>query len=187
MRAAALFLALDRAGNPSRWINHETAIHLIATDRVIAPMGQTVRAFRGGVNARTGRESHVEVSSILLTRSRVQPHLWREEYQPPLTNQALFARDDHLCLYCGEVFPIRDLTRDHVVPRSRGGTDAWTNVATSCRRCNQRKGARTPEEWGMELLAVPYVPCYAEHLLLRGRNILSDQAAFLRARMRRTH
>lgn len=186
MQAVMPILALDQAGNPSRWINQQRAIHLITTDRVLAPLGQESRIVRGGINSLTGLQSCIEVSSILLTRSKVQPHLWHETYEPPLTNRALFARDRHLCLYCGNTFSNRELTRDHVIPRSRGGTDCWSNVVTCCLRCNHQKGARTPDEWGVELLAVPYAPCYAEHLILRGKNILTDQAAFLRARVRRS-
>jgi 5-methylcytosine-specific restriction endonuclease McrA len=179
-------LALDQAGNPSRWINQEKAVHLIVTDRVLAPLGEESRIIRGGVNAQTGLQSCVEDSSILLTRSKVQPHLWAESYEPPLTNRALFARDRYLCLYCGKSYSSRELTRDHVIPRSRGGSDRWSNVVSCCHRCNHLKGARTPDEWGVELLAVPYAPCYAEHLILRGKNILTDQATFLRARVRRS-
>ncbi|MES9941738.1 MAG: HNH endonuclease [Candidatus Thiodiazotropha sp. 6PLUC2] len=178
-------LALDQAGNPSRWLNWEKAVHLIATDRVLAPLGQQSHLIRGGFNALTGLRSSIEISSILLTRSKVQPHLWAETYEPPLTNRALFARDGHICLYCGKQYSNRDLTCDHVIPKSRGGTDSWSNVVSCCTRCNHLKGARTPSEWGVELLAIPYAPCFAEHMILRGKNILADQAEFLLARVRR--
>lgn len=178
------FLALDKAGNPFSWLDHEAAIQLLTTDRILAPLGAETRVFQGGINARTGQRSRVEVPSILLTRARVQAHLWQRDYEPPVSNRALFARDDHLCLYCGEPFPLHLLTRDHLLPRCRGGTDRWQNLVTACRSCNQRKGARTPQEWGVQLLAVPYVPCHAEHLLLANRSVLADQMAFLHARMR---
>ena len=185
MQSGMPILALDKAGNPHQWINLEEAVHLIVTDRVLAPLGQESRMVRGGICAATGLRSGIEVSSILLTQAKVLPHLWAESYEPPLTNRALFARDGHLCMYCGQPFSSRDLTRDHVIPRSRGGADRWANVVSCCRRCNHQKGARTPSEWGMALLAVPYTPCYAEHILLRGRNVLADQMAFLRARVKR--
>jgi len=178
-------LALDKAGNPSSWISVETAIHLLATDRVIAPLGEESRVFYGGTNRVSGLRSSIEVSSILLTKARLVPRLWSEDYVPPLTNRALFERDGYTCQYCGEPFSARHLTRDHVIPRSRGGKDGWTNVAASCFVCNNKKRNRTPEEWGVKLLAVPYAPCYAEHLLLQGRNVLADQAAFIRTRIRR--
>ena len=178
-------LALDRAGNPSAWIDTETAVQLIATDRVLAPLGEHSRAVFGGINAASGQRSRIEISSILLTSARVQACRWEKDYAPPLTNRALFARDGYLCLYCGESFTAQSLTRDHVIPASRGGENTWSNVASACRACNHRKNDRTPAEWGVQLIAVPYAPCYAEHLILNGRTILADQMAFLRARLRR--
>jgi hypothetical protein len=181
----SLVLACDRAGNPNAWLNNEMAVHLVATDRVLAPLGEHARVIYGGMNAVSKRRSSVELSSIWLTNARVQHRRWRRGYAPPLTNRALFARDGHLCLYCGQAFPARALTRDHVIPVSRGGDNCWSNVASACRACNHRKNNRTPEEWGIELIAVPYTPCYAEHLLLNGKTILADQMAFLQARLRR--
>jgi len=185
MASNSLVLALDRAGNPSAWLNTEMAVHLIATDRVLAPLGQHARIIYGGTNAVSGRRSSIEISSILLTNARVQQRRWQQDYAPPLTNRALFARDGHLCLYCGQPFSARALTRDHIVPVSRGGGNTWSNVASACKGCNHRKNNRTPAEWGVELIAVPYAPCYAEHLILNGKTILVDQMEFLRARVRR--
>ena len=97
----------------------------------------------------------------------------------PLANLALFRRDAYLCLYCGGRFSVSQLSRDHVNPLSLGGCDGWQNVVSACRRCNHHKGGRTPEDAGMELLAVPFVPTHAEYIYLSGRIILSDQMAFL--------
>ena len=77
-------------------------------------------------------------------------------------------------------FPDASLTRDHVVPKSRGGSDAWDNVVAACKRCNHRKGNRLAHECGMELLALPYVPNIAEYLaLINSGRILGDQMDFL--------
>jgi hypothetical protein len=154
-------------------------------DRVIAPLGEESRVFYGGANRASGLRSSIEVNSILLTKAHVVPRLWSDDYVPPLTNRALFKHDSNMCQYCGEYFSPRHLTRDHVIPRSRGGKDVWSNVVASCFVCNSvRKRNKTPKEWGVELLSVPYAPCYAEHLLLHGRNILADQAAFIRAQVK---
>ena len=73
-------------------------------------------------------------------------------YRPAaLTNDALFERDGWSCAYCGRgMSELRRrgvrLTRDHVVPVSRGGSDSWRNVVTACEPCNLRKGGRTPLE-----------------------------------------
>jgi 5-methylcytosine-specific restriction endonuclease McrA len=61
----------------------------------------------------------------------------------------VFLRDEYTCQYCGESFEPRQLTCDHIVPRSRGGRAEWTNMVTSCVRCNLSKGDRLPEEVDM--------------------------------------
>jgi len=185
MKRDSLILACDRAGNPSAWLNTEMAIHLATTNRLLAALGAHSRIVYGGVCAGSGRRSRVVLSSILLTNARVRQHRWEPNYEPPLTNKALFARDGCLCLYCGNHFAAGELTRDHVIPTSRGGANAWTNVASACRNCNHRKANRTPAEWGVELIAVPYAPCYAEHLILNGKTMLGDQMDFLKLRIKR--
>ncbi|AHG88418.1 HNH endonuclease [Gemmatirosa kalamazoonensis] len=74
-----------------------------------------------------------------------------------VTNTWLFARDEYRCAYCGRherELGVREfLTRDHVLPTSRGGTNSWENCVTACRRCNGRKADRTPEEARMPLRA----------------------------------
>ena len=76
--------------------------------------------------------------------------------QLPLTRRNLFQRDLQTCQYCGS----RDqpLSIDHVVPRSRGGSDTWENVTTACLSCNVRKGNRTPKEASMPLHRAPHRP-----------------------------
>ncbi len=98
---------------------------------------------------------------------------------PPLNNRELFRRDRHICAYCGGEFSFLRLTRDHIRPVSRGGTDTWMNVVTACRACNGVKRNRVPEESGLELIYAPYVPNKAEYLILTNRKILADQMEFL--------
>jgi 5-methylcytosine-specific restriction endonuclease McrA len=63
----------------------------------------------------------------------------------------VYMRDKFRCCYCGEKKKPRELTYDHVVPRSRGGRRTFENIVTSCRPCNSRKGDRTPVEAGMKM------------------------------------
>ncbi len=71
----------------------------------------------------------------------------------------LLVRDNYTCQYCGKsVRNPKDRTIDHVIPRSRGGKTVWENVVLCCRKCNLRKGDRTPEEAGMKLLKKPKAP-----------------------------
>ncbi|MFM1813111.1 MAG: hypothetical protein RLZZ336_2049 [Cyanobacteriota bacterium] len=81
----------------------------------------------------------------------------RVPYRPmPLTRRNVFQRDGHRCQYCGSAHEA--LSIDHVMPRSRGGSDSWDNVTTACLPCNVRKGNRTPREAGMPLLRQPHRP-----------------------------
>lgn len=176
-------LRLDVAGNPVDWVSPHDGIRLVASGRAVAGLGQHQTEYLGGINAISGERSRIRVSSILLTRQRVNPHRQAQGYTPALSNALLFRRDGHRCLYCGTEGSDASLTRDHIVPVSRGGRDCWSNVATACRRCNVAKANRTPEEWGYELLAVPFAPNLAEALFLANRQrIIADQQAFLMQR-----
>ena len=89
----------------------------------------------------------------------------------PVTRRTVLARDHYTCQYCGRQPSRKDLTVDHIVPRSRGGHTAWENVVTACQRCNGRKGNRTPEEAGMSLLSPPVRPRYVALTLVEGGEI----------------
>jgi 5-methylcytosine-specific restriction endonuclease McrA len=79
----------------------------------------------------------------------------------PFSRRNLSRRDQHRCQYCGHRQSNDQLTIDHVVPRSRGGTTGWTNCVLACIPCNRKKGCRTPEQAGMKLLATPTRPDWA--------------------------
>ncbi len=68
-----------------------------------------------------------------------------------LSRKNILVRDRHTCQYCRCAYSATDLTLDHVVARSRGGKSTWENLVACCRRCNNRKGDRLPEEAGMKL------------------------------------
>lgn len=74
----------------------------------------------------------------------------------------VYQRDRHQCQYCAKQFKAKDLTLDHVVPKSTGGPTSWTNIVTSCVPCNQRKADRTPEQAKMALLRKPYAPYWMQ-------------------------
>jgi 5-methylcytosine-specific restriction endonuclease McrA len=180
-------LRTDVAGMPLEWIDYQQAVRLYHHGHVAYTCGSLLYRVRGGVNAMTRRQSVVEVNSIIATYgSRLALAKARQDYVPPLSNRALFKRDAQLCMYCGESFSARELSRDHVTPLSRGGQDIWTNVVTACKRCNHHKAGRTPEQAGMALLAVPFAPTHAEYIYLQGRRILADQLEFLLAHFPRT-
>jgi len=175
-------LRTDVSGMPLEWVGYQEAVRLITLDQVSYSLGKTLYQIRGGINAISGRQSSVSVNAIIATHGHnPHKHLFGPAYVPPLSNQSLFRRDQNLCLYCGEQFPNYMLSRDHVHPLSQGGLDRWVNVVTACKRCNNHKAGRTPEQAGMELLAIPFCPTHAEYVYLQGRQILNDQMEFLLA------
>ena len=180
-------LRTDASGMPLEWIDYRDAVRLYHTEQVAYECGRPLMRLRGGICALTGERSVVEVSSIIATQGAPQISiLSAEDYAPPLNNFALFKRDGSLCLYCGSRFLSSALSRDHVTPLSQGGLDIWTNVVTACKRCNHHKAGRTPEQAGIELLAVPFTPTYAEYIYLRGRTVLADQMDYLLAHFPRS-
>jgi len=180
MNISQQVLRIDVTGLPLEWVDYKGAASLYAVDQVIYDLGADIYTLFGGINSITGKRSQLTVNSIIATNGQSK-HFQQKlsRYTPPLNNQTLFKRDAHLCLYCGHHFIRKDLTRDHIKPLSRGGLDTWQNVVTACKRCNHHKGGKTPEEAGIELLAIPFVPNYAEYIYLKGRNILADQMDFL--------
>ena len=84
----------------------------------------------------------------------------------PFTRANLFLRDEFTCQYCG--CKGKDLTFDHVVPKSRGGKTRWDNVVAACQTCNLRKAAKTTSQAGFKLKKVPTKPS-PEVLLNKGK------------------
>ena len=180
-------LRTDIAGMPLEWIDYKAAAALYHGGQVAYCCGSPLYHVRGGYNARTGLRSVIEVSSIVATTGDTRTvERNRDHYTPPLNNRTLFRRDANICMYCAARFPFSELTRDHVTPMSRGGTDTWNNVVAACRRCNNHKGGRLPEEASLELVAVPFTPTYAEYIYLKGRRVLADQMQYLLTHFPRT-
>jgi 5-methylcytosine-specific restriction endonuclease McrA len=175
-------LRTDVAGMPLEWIDYREAARLYHQLQVAYTVGSPLFRLYGGVNALSGNRTVVEVSSIIATVGHTgNPGNTRHDYVPPLNNQTLFRRDAHLCLYCAQRFSTPELSRDHVRPFCQGGKDTWNNVVTACRRCNNQKASRTPEQAKMQLIAVPFTPTYAEYIFLKGRRVLADQMEYLLA------
>ena len=67
----------------------------------------------------------------------------------------IYKRDNYECVYCGSK---KELTLDHVLPKSKGGRNEWTNLVTSCMKCNRKKADKTPEEAKMTMRVKPHIP-----------------------------
>lgn len=177
-------LRTDGAGMPLEWIDYQQAVRLYHGEQVAYSCGSLLYRVRGGISARTGLQSVIEVNSIVATYGTNRS--LHKGYVPPLNNSTLFRRDAHMCLYCGQRFPVHELSRDHVTPISQRGEDSWSNVVTACKRCNNHKAGHTPEQAGMQLLAIPFRPTHAEYVYLKGRRVLADQMEFLQAHFPRS-
>lgn len=174
-------LGLDIAGNPFKWLSPEEAVHYYASDKVVWDLGQDFQTFHGG-HQKDGHQSEIVLKSIIAVRGETKRQHTRSTINTH-GNFLLFRRDHHICAYCADEFEGRDLTRDHVHPRSRGGSNDWVNSVTACKSCNMRKANKTPEEAGMQLLYVPYRPCSWEHFILQNRNVIADQMEYLKSKL----
>jgi 5-methylcytosine-specific restriction endonuclease McrA len=130
----------------------QEAVKAAFLDRVqiVAEYEQTVRSQR----------SEIRIPSVVVLKDYVKP-----QKKVAFTRFNLFLRDAFCCQYCAAK---GDLTFDHVVPRSRGGTTTWENVVAACSPCNLRKGSRSLKEAGMNLNRRPYAPT-AEQMQAHGR------------------
>ena len=172
-------LRLDLAGQPRGWLTLQEAVSAYARGDVMYGIGDSLPPVFGGTQRLSGLRSKIVLQPIIATQGRIF-----DNFAPPLCNRTLFRRDDHRCLYCGHQKPRSELTRDHVMPTSRGGKDRWENVVAACKRCNWAKDNQTPEESGMPLLAIPFRPNpYEWHFLAKDR-ILADQMEYLSTQFR---
>jgi hypothetical protein len=179
-------LKVDTSGTPVEWLSPKDAIAYVAQDDVLWSYGENAVTFRGGIQRLTGEQSILSAPAIMAVKTPENLKTWaNHDDVMPLRRELLFRRDRYVCAYCGDLFSSLNLTVEHVKPRSKGGPDAWTNVVTACKACNQKKDDRTPEEAGMPLLYLPYTPNRFEHFLLavKSQHILGDQMEYLKAKI----
>ena len=166
-------LALNASFEPLTLVPLRRALRL-----VIDGKAEIVEADHDRV-IRSERMTMPRPAVIRLTRFIHVPRRFRRQ----VTNTFLFARDRYRCQYCGrgqmELRPREALTRDHLVPLSRGGTNIWTNVVTACSPCNTRKANHLPTEIGMHPIHQPVEPHFV-HLSWAVRRLTPTQARYIR-------
>ncbi len=96
----------------------------------------------------------LEVPAHIRLKMTGTERLWKV---PPVNRREIMRRDNHTCQYCGSR---KQLTLDHVVPRSKGGSHTWDNVVAACSPCNARKGDRLFQDAGMKLTRTPKPPMH---------------------------
>ena len=165
-------LALNASFEPLTMVPVRRALRLVIDHKaeIVESEGQPVRSER------------LELPRPAVIRLVKFVHVPRR-FRRQVTNTFLFARDDYCCQFCGrtqrDLRPRECLTRDHLVPLSRGGTNAWTNVLTACSGCNTRKGNLLPEEAGMQPLRPPFEPHFV-HLAWAVRRLTLTQSKYIR-------
>lgn len=166
-------LALNASYEPLTMIPLRRALRL-----VIDGKAEIVEAEQDRV-VRSERLALPRPAVIRLTRFIHVPRRFRRQ----VTNTFLFARDDYTCQYCGrpatELKPRETLTRDHLIPISRGGANTWTNVVTACSTCNTRKANRLAHEIGMQPRTQPTEPHFV-HLAWAVRRLTPIQERYIR-------
>jgi 5-methylcytosine-specific restriction endonuclease McrA len=124
--------------------------------------GKAVVVEQSGEFLRTIRDKF-PVPSVIALRTYINVPRRRAHW----SRRGVLIRDSYTCVYCGatpgtivrgKVLAKSDFTVDHILPKSRGGRDQWTNTACACYNCNHRKGCRLPNEAGMRLLWEPKTP-----------------------------
>lgn len=138
--------------------------------RAVDPADCTLHRFQSWADLAVSDEA-LAVHTVSL-RIRVPEIVVLERYgqiprrSVPFNRKNLFDRDHNTCQYCGDKDTPQELTIDHVVPRSRGGTSTWENCVIACLTCNLKKGNRLLDESSMQLRRRPRVPRWSPQLLL---------------------
>jgi 5-methylcytosine-specific restriction endonuclease McrA len=165
-------LALNASFEPLTMLPVERALRLVFDRKAEILEADQARLFRSARH---------EIAAPLVIRLVRFVHVPRR-FRRQVTNTFLFARDHYRCQYCGrhraEMRHREFLTRDHVLPVSRGGDNRWENVVTACSACNNRKASHLPEEAGMHLLHPPREPNYVE-LVWAVRRVTDVQAKYI--------
>ena len=166
-------LALNASYEPLTMVPLRRALRLVIDGKAEIVEAERERPVR------SERQAFARPAVIRLTRFVHVPRRFRRQ----VTNTFLFARDDYQCQYCGRTAallkPRESLTRDHLIPMSRGGHNDWSNVVTACSSCNTRKANRLPDEIGMHPLHAPVEPHFV-HLSWAVRRLTPIQAKYIR-------
>ena len=139
-------LILNATYEPMRVVSWQRAVTMLHLGKV-----EVVRTYRRMLRAVTWR---VHMPAVVRLVKYVRRHRARISF----SRRNIFLRDGQRCQYCQRVFPLNELTCDHVIPRSRGGRSSWDNVVAACGPCNRKKSDRTPSEARMALARKPVRP-----------------------------
>jgi 5-methylcytosine-specific restriction endonuclease McrA len=136
-------LKLDASWRPIEIIPAEKGFSMVYTGRA-----QPIENYTQGPCAR------FLFPSVIVLKNYIQ----KKRIAMSPTRKNIYWRDKYTCQYCDRQYKYKNLSLDHVIPKSRGGGRGWLNLVTCCHTCNQKKGNKTPSEASMELIKKPYTP-----------------------------
>lgn len=145
-------LLLNSCEQVLRVITLRRAVKLLLAGKATKP----ITPYKEAYTVKTPKGDVIVPAAIILVRFYELPEL-----DPKPTRHNIFKRDEYTCQYCGfRGKNSKSLTLDHVHPRCMGGDNGWTNLVTSCKDCNNKKGNMLLKECGMNLRRKPYKPKY---------------------------
>ena len=148
-------LLLDSRYYPIQIIDWKKALTLFFTDRA-----EVVEEHESAVVNSTHATFKLPKVMRLHSHMKILP-------KAKFNRKNVFYRDKFTCQYCGHLGKEKDLTLDHIMPRSRGGTTSWLNIVTACEPCNIKKADKLLEHTSMHLLKEPYEPLWMSLLTQR--------------------
>src|SRR5579883_1363385 len=139
-------LVLNSSLQPLSVIPERRLVVLLSKNKVAFVDDEVRKVIENNIAARRLTSDRPVIVQLL-----ANVHIPRMALRPTRAN--ILLRDDETCQYCGK--HARDLTLDHIIPRSRGGQSTWENLVACCKICNGKKGNRLLKEANMRLLRQP--------------------------------
>lgn len=154
-------LVLNRVWNPIQITDVKNALILLVkgSAKVICPETFQPYTFNDWLKVPPNGSGYIQTCRLKISVPEI---IVLEAYDkvpmlnPLFSKRNVLKRDKYTCQYCGT--QDRDLTIDHILPKSRGGQTIWENVVAACGPCNHKKANRTPEESGLHLKRTPTKP-----------------------------
>jgi 5-methylcytosine-specific restriction endonuclease McrA len=152
-------LVLNANGMPLAIVSWGRGIYLVYDQRAME------LDFYADHKVRDGHGRHYTIPAVVVLKRMVRT----DRRQAPFCKKNVYLRDALTCAYCGGRFTPKDLTMDHVIPRSKwkgkGTPTTWENIVTCCTGCNVKKGDKTCEQAGMYPMTTPVRPRHGEMFL----------------------
>lgn len=173
-------LILNKNWNPIRFTTVKDAIILVSRGSayIVEPATYQLHDLMSWNEVSILYGTHIKSQRLNLAKPEV---IVLSEYGGVMFDKAavfsrrnLVKRDNYMCQYCGIELMDDELTIDHVIARSKGGSHSWTNCVVACFRCNSKKGDYELQEIGMSLLKQPHVPSVNEVTMNMPRHIRCD-------------